>query len=259
MSEDNCQTIKLECGLDKYFSEEICVSSMGFSTDSVSADKSSFSKKYHVAPLQMSFQQYLDASFDAYTGNFNYEVSRNILENTNFNIQQSALDAYAEKMSGEENLDITDSLTAPQQIQFYKECANLKHIRAYDKSVERMGQSKKQFLTAVKNGTPSHARFVSNSISFRVAVLGVTVTFITHIKLTSCPEQITLLPKNHFIKFVPSRPLKPMKYVKAIYACREMKVCEEEHSDHSSDSECASECDTDSDLESIFDMPTPNV
>ena len=249
--EDNSQTFKIECGLDKYFSEEIFVSKLSFSTDSVSADKSSYTKKCVAAPLQMKFSQYLASMFDQFTGNFKYEVIMNILANTDFNIQKEALDAYSEKIAGAENLDITNVLTPAQQIEFYQQCSAIKNIPVVDRTVDRTSLTKNQFLSAVKNHKHSHTKFVTNSISFRIPVLDVTVDVRTHLKLTCCPEEISMLPRNEIIRIVPGRKLRPIKYVKAVYACGDLENCHgiaEEDSDSDSDSDS----DTDSDLSSVL-------
>ena len=241
MSEDNCcQTLKIDCGIDKYFSEEIFVSKISFSTDTISPDKSAFNKKCIVAPLQMKFADYLGAVFDQFNKNFKPEVIVNILERTNFNIQKEALDAFSEKMNDEGNLDITRSLTSQQQIKFYKQSCDVVKKPIF----EKMSLTRNQFLETVKNRKPSSVMYVTHSILYRIDVLDVTIDLRIHIKLTMCPEQISLLPASNVIKFIPRCLVKPIKYVKAVYACNDhAEPCDEE--DDCSDS------DSDLDLESV--------
>jgi len=245
MSEDNCQTLKIECGIDKYFSEEVFVSKLAFSTDAISPDTSAFTKKCQVAPLQMKFSDYLGAVFDQYTKNFKPEVVVNILERTNFNLQKEALDTYSDKIYDAEvldNLDITRKLTSLQQIMFYKQCCDV----VKKPSFEKKSLTQNQFLETVKNRKPSSVMHVTHSILYRVSVLDITVDVRLHIKLVMCPENISLLPSSNVIRFVPTRPLKPIKYVKAIYSCNDAKLCDENDSDSEHDS------DSDSELESEF-------
>lgn len=246
MSEDNCQTFKIECGIDKYFSEEIFVSKVAFSTDATSPDKSSYTKKCIVAPLQMKFSDYLASMFDPFTKNFTPEVVLNILEGTNFNIQKEALEAYSEKLNDSDNLDITRSLTSEQQIDFYKQCYKVSKNLIF----EKIALTKNQFLETVKNRKPCHVMYVANSVLFRIDVLDITLDVRIIVKLIMCPENISLLPSSNIIRFVPRRPQKALKYVKAIYVCND-------HSGQCNGSQkCHSDSDSDSKSESDSDCET---